>query len=396
MSQQENNIVYTQKNLPSKLLTIGVVILIVGLVLAGASYLIDPVRASFNSLISMMFGLSVGLGILFIIGLEHLTGAVWSVPFRRVAEYLGGILYIVPILAIPVFLNMHGVFSWSDPAVIAKDHVLQGKVPYLNTGFFYIRFALAFIVLWFFFTMFKRNSIKMDSNPSESYVKSSKILSAVMMPFFAIFTTIMAVDWLMSVVPRWFSTIFGVYYFAGSFLAGLGALTLVVIMLNKRGYLAKGLGGDNYYSLGAFMFAITNFWSYIAFSQYMLIWYANLPEETFWFIPRLHTSWVWMTAGLPLIKFIIPYIFILSQPSKKDPKRLTIAAIMIMFGHYYDLFWLVMPAYHKEGFFFSWNELAFPILLIGATITYFAIVTKNKNLIPVNDPKLPQGINFHL
>ena len=200
----------------------------------------------------------------------------------------------------------------------------------------------------------------------------------------------------MSLEPRWFSTIFGVYYFSGTFLAGLAAITLFSINLNERGFLIQGIKPDHYYSLGAWMFAFINFWGYIAFSQFMLIWYANLPEETFWFITRGTGSWMYFSIGMIVVHFLVPYILILSQPSKMDPKRLKIAGAWILFAHFYDLYWLVMPTLDQQGFKFNFFDLAFPVFVVGLVMVVFYVFAKNRNMIPVKDPKLKRALDFRL
>jgi hypothetical protein len=216
------------------------------------------------------------------------------------------------------------------------------------------------------------------------------------MPFFAITITFSAIDWLMSLEPHWFSTIFGVYYFSGTVLAALAATTIAAVLLNENGYLVKGLKTDHYYSLGALLFAFTNFWAYIAFSQFLLIWYANLPEETFWLLQRWEGSWVYFSIGLIIVHFVIPYFGLLSQPSKMDPKRLVVMSGVILFAHLYDIYWMAMPTFSKEGVVFGWMEFGFPLFAAGLIIIVFVLVSRGKNLVPVGDPKLKRGIDFRL
>jgi hypothetical protein len=220
-------------------------------------------------------------------------------------------------------------------------------------------------------------------------------LSAVFMPLAAILLSVLAIDWIMSIEPHWYSTIFGIYYISGTVLAGLGATTYAVVQLNENGYFQPKLNGDHLYSLGALMFAFTNFWAYIAFSQFLLIWYANIPEETYWFVMRWQGSWKYVSAGLILIRFVIPYAGLLSQPSKMDPKRLKVMSLWILFAHLFDLYWLVMPSF-SESVAFSWTELGYPILVIGILILVFYFKSRKHNLMPVGDPKLKRGLEFHL
>jgi len=280
MSSNTNTVEYVKKNLPSSVNKIGFALLAVGLVMIVLSYFIDHTRSAFNNLIMLMFLTSVGLGSLFLVAIEYLGGAVWSTPFRRVSEFLAAVLIIAPIIAIPVYFNLHDIFHWTHAEAVAEDAILKSKSPYLNETFFTIRIFVFFALWLLFYFVITRNSKKQDETKDQNLTSRNTKISAVFMPIFALTITFAAIDWIMSLNPHWFSTIFGVYYFTGTLLAGLAAGTFIIIKLNENGYLVKGLKKDHYYSLGALLFAFTNFWAYIAFSQFMLIWYANLPEET--------------------------------------------------------------------------------------------------------------------
>lgn len=390
------NVEYQKKELPGKLRTAGQVLFVVGLVGVAAAYLVDGSRAAFNNIIMLMFLTSIGLGSLFLVAVEYVAGAVWSTPFRRIPEILSSVLLVLPIVVIPLLFKLGDIFHWMHPEVVEADKILKGKAPYLNTEFFIVRVVL-FMILWIVFYFFiTRNSRKQDSSFDQTLTRTNIKLSAVFIPVFGITISFSAFDWLMSLEPHWFSTIFGVYYFSGSILAAFAAVTLIVVWLNEKGYLVKGLTNDHYYSLGAFMFAFTNFWAYIAFSQFLLIWYANLPEETFWFLQRWEGNWMYVSIGLIFIRFAIPYFGLLTQPSKMDPKRLMVMSVWLLFAHLYDLYWLAMPNYSKGGALFGWIELAFPILSIGIVILLFVNLSKKNNLVPVGDPKLKRGIEFRL
>ncbi|MGA2297728.1 MAG: quinol:cytochrome C oxidoreductase [FCB group bacterium] len=396
MTQIDISNIYEKKNIPSKLLRYGIIILSIGIILSILSFLLDPARASFNTIIIFTFVYSIGICSLFLVALEYLAGAVWSVPFRRISEILAALLIFAPILALPVIVNPHFTFHWSNLETVTKDAILSVKTPYLNMTFFIIRNLAIFLIAIIFFYFITRNSGKQDLNPKQSYTKANLTLSGAFIPFFAISVTILAVDWLMSLEPHWFSTIFGVYYFSGSLLAALAALTLIAVILQQNGYLMKGLGRDHFYSLGALLFAFTNFWAYIAFSQFLLIWYANLPEETTWFMGRWEGNWKFITIGIMLARFIIPYIALLTQPSKSDLKRLKLVSIWILFSHLYDMYWLTMPNFNHSGIVIGWQEFAFPFVGIGLIILVFYFFAKNKNMVPIGDPKLKRTIDFHL
>lgn len=393
---ESNNFTSIKKPLPKKLFSTGLLLTSLGILGVIISFAFDSARASFNAIVSGAFLTSVALGSIFFIGIEYLTGAVWSVPFRRIAEILSSLLFIAPVILVIVFFNIHSVFHWSHPEVVQSDIILKGKAPYLNFNFFLIRFIVIFLLWFLFYFLFNRTSQKQDKNPNPKFTKVNTTYSAIFMPIFAITLSVFAIDWLMSLEPHWYSTIFAVYYFSGTFLAFLGAFTFASIQLNQNGYLIEGLTRDHYYSMGALLFAFTNFWAYIAFSQFMLIWYANLPEETFWFINRGTGSWIYVSVALIFIKFVIPYILLLPQPSKMEPRRLRISALWIFFAHYYDLYWIVMPTFSPKGIVFGVPELSFLLLTTGIILFSFYIVANRINLVPIGDPKLKRGIEFHL
>lgn len=389
---------YIKQNLPSKVQKFGISFLILGIALGLISYFVDIERAMFNYLLAFSFFASISVGALFLFALEYLVGAIWSVPIRRVVEFIASGVVILIFLAIPLVLNLEHVFEWMHTEFVENDKMLSGKAPYLNQSFFIIRLFI-YCVLWsLFYLIMSRNSKKQDYNRDPKLTKRNAIISAVFMPVFAFTTSIFAIDWIMSIVPHWYSTIFGVYFFSGSVVGSLAAVTLATVLLKENGLLHPTLVKDHLYSLGALLFAFINFWAYIAFAQFMLIWYGNLPEETFWFMARWEGGWKFVSLGLIVIHFIVPYSLLLSQPAKMDAKRLKFSAVWILFAHLYDLYWLIMPSMHSEksGFLYFLLELAFPIAFIGAMILIFYGNSKKYNLIPIGDPKLKRGLDFRL
>jgi hypothetical protein len=383
-----------KKPFPARTGTIGLVLLGAGLALAAAAYAVDPRHAAFTNVVAFLFLVSVGVGGTFLVALEHLSGAVWSVPMRRVNEFLGGAVVLALLAGIPLLFHLHDLFEWTHASTVAADKLLTAKAPYLNVQFFLLRFA-GFFLLWLLFTwLFTRNSLRQDTTKDQRLTRANVGLAAVFMPVFALTLTFTAIDWAMSLEPHWYSTIIGVYYFSGTVLAALGITTYAVIRLVEGGHLPP-LGRDHYYNLGALLFVFTNFWAYIAFSQFMLIWYANLPEETFWFMKRWEEGWQWVGIGLILARFAIPYFVLLPQDAKMDPKRLKFMGLWIAAAHLLDLYWLTMPAM-GGGTAIGWIEIAFPLLIAGALILLFRYKMGRHNLVPVGDPKLERGLDFHL
>ena len=390
----QNNVEYQKKDLPIKLSQLGWLLFSAGLFLGVIGFFSDQHRALLNYLMAYMFILSIGIGALLLIALEYVGGADWSVPIRRVVEFLAAIIIFLPILVLPLIFNIHDIFHWAHKDIAAADEILKGKSPYLNETFFIIR-VFAVLAIWgLFYFLLIRNSNTQDKTKDQLLTKKNIILSAIFIPFFAITITITAVDWLMSLEPHWFSTIFGVYFFSGSVVASLAAVTLFVVKLKENGYMHPKLVDDHLFSLGALQFAFINFWAYIAFSQYLLIWYANLPEENFWFLHRWENGWQYLSILLIIAHFIVPYAALLSQPAKMDPKRLKFISIWILFAHFIDLYWLVMP--NVNGYYFSWIDIIVPLLAIGVIILIFNYRANKSNLVPIGDPKLQKGLDFRV
>ncbi len=383
-----------KKRLPESATRVGWGLVAAGFLLCVVAYLVDPRRSAFNNIVAFLFLASIAAGSLFLIALEYLTGAVWSVPMRRVNEFLSSLTPLVPLLALPLLFNLPAVFEWAHPETVARDPVLAVKSPYLNMSFFLVRACLVFLLWYLFYALFTRNSVRQDVSRDARLSAANAKLAAAFMPVFAITLTVTAIDWAMSLEPHWYSTMFGVYYFSGTAVAAVSAATLVIVLLNERGYFPP-LRRDHLYSLGALMFAFLNFWAYIAFSQFLLIWYANLPEETFWFMKRWAHGWQYFSVALIIMQFAVPYAMLLAQDAKMSPKRLKVMAVWLLVAHFIDIYWLVMPGY-SETVPFGWIEIAFPVFGVGLVIVVLASRMARVSLVPVGDPKLESGLNFHL
>jgi len=206
--------------------------------------------------------------------------------------------------------------------------------------------------------------------------------------------TFASFDWLMSLDPHWYSTIFGVYIFAGSFLSAIAFVVLVLIALHKRNILTDVITVEHYHDLGKFLFSFTVFWGYMAFSQYFLIWYANIPEETIWFAHRWEGSWKYITLVLVFGHFVVPFLALMPRAAKRNLKFMRIISIWILLMHFFDLYWLVIPTLHKHGFHFSWMDLTAMIGIGGIFVWYFWQSYLKGALVPVNDTKLAESIKL--
>jgi len=398
-----NAVVYEKKALPGSVATTGIALLVLGLIGLGASFAMDPLRTKFAFVMLFVFLAGASICSLFMVAIEYIAGAVWSVPFRRVFEMLASMLNVVWIFALPIFVFMGDIYHWVGAS---GDEVLTRKAPYLNQPFFIARFVLI-MGLWILFNfLFSKNSRTQDETRDQRLTAKSIKLAAGFIPVFGLSITALSIDFVMSVEPHWFSTMFGVNFFAGSLITALSVIAIATILLNENGYLVKGLGGDHYYSIGFGMFAGNIFWTYTAFSQCMLIWYANQPEETSWFIHRWEHGWWVVSIALVIIHFIIPFFIIIQRKNKRSPSRMLLAAGLYIFAHCFDLYWMMIPAYDHAQAASNGGALMGPTLglaepaalltAIGFIVFWFQLQAKKQNLVAIGDPKLQRGIDFRL
>lgn len=374
------------------------VLLIVGGVAGAATLglaLFDPAQFFFSWWTSTLFVLSLSLGALFWLMLHHLVGATWSVVLRRLLESFA---LVAPLLAVAVAIGLVGVgtlFAWTDETKYAQDHLWQAKRPYLNVVFFLARAAGYFVVwgllAWRFTVLSRRQERDGGTQPLESMAR----LSAPGMILLGITTTFAAFDWIMSLDFHWFSTIFGVYFWAGSFIGSLAALTTVVVALRNAGWLTRTITVEHLHDLGKLLFSFTIFWAYIAFSQYFLIWYGNIPEETIWYLHRLEGSWHAVSLALAIGHFAVPFFLLLTRQSKRTPLWMGFVALWILAFHWLDLHWQVMPTLHHHGFHPHLLDLTTLLSLAGLAGAAVTLHLRRTALVPVSDPKLDESIRFH-
>lgn len=386
---------YIKKELPASIGKIGWALFAAGVILGIIAYFIDPTRTSFSYLVSYAFLVSIAIGSLLLVAIEYAAGAVWSVPFRRISEFFSAPIPLLILFAIPLLFSLHNYFHWTHAP---GDEILQGKSTYLNVPFLIIRLAVTLILWLFFYWLIIKNSQKQDTIEDQKLTSRNIRLSFGFIVCFAITITIFSVDWVMSLEPHWYSTMFGVYFFSGTAWVALAVLTLVAVILKEKGYLPAAVTKDHFYSLGTLLFAFTIFWAYIAFSQYMLIWYGDVPEETSWFVHRWQGGWTVVSVILVIAHFIVPFFALLSLPSKTNFGRLKFISVWIIAAHFIDVYWLIMPGMKigEGAYFFSWSDLVFPLAVIGLIMLMFNSFAKKYNLIPIGDPKLKRSVNFHL
>lgn len=348
-------------------------------------------------LVAFFFGFSIAIGAALFTMIQHLTGSAWSVPVRRIMENIMMSLPVLAILFIPLGLGVHSLYEWSHPEFVAKE-ILKLKVPvfnlYLNPKFFYIRAGVFFAIWTLWAWRLYSNSKSQDTSKALAPTFSSEKWSAPGMLIFFLTASLASVDWVMSLNPHWYSTMFGVYCLAGGAWGFFALLTFVFLRFRANGIMANSVTTEHYHDLGKWMFALTVFWAYIAFSQYMLIWYANLPEETIFFKVRRTGTWEAVSGVLVFGHFLITFLVLLARNSKRTLNVLKFATVWILLMHYVDIYWLVMPNFQKNGVAPSWVDLAALVAVMSTLALAFWLRLRKSVIAPVGDPRFKKGLEF--
>lgn len=358
------------------------------------AYLVDPTQFFFSYLTAFTFWASIGLGGLFFSMIHHLVDATWSVVLRRIIETLMYSLPVLLIFFIPVALGMSRLFHWTDSTLVASDHLLQGKSGFLNTGFFLLRTLIYFGIWTFLALRLYRLSRRQDNGHDASITTTWRKISAPGMILFALTITFASIDWIMSLDAHWYSTIFGAYYFAGAAMSAMAITLIIVIFLHKNNVLRAAVTPEHYHDLAKLMFAFIVFWAYMAFSQYFLVWYANIPEETIWYKHRWEGSWKTISLIIVIGHFCVPFLLLITRAAKRSGNFLLFVAFYMLVMHYIDLYWLIAPNLHQHGAHFSWFDITTLLAIGGPFFWYFWTRFTSAPIVPLGDPKLPASIKF--
>jgi hypothetical protein len=354
----------------------------------GVDYLLQTYLVSFS------FFLSLSLGALFFVMLQHVTRAGWSVVVRRVAEATATNVWLMAVLAVPIVLGMEHIYHWAHPGVAEHDPLIAAKAGFLNPSFFTTRLVIYFVIwsvlAWFFY----RTSTAQDATGDIALTRRMEVLAAPGIVLFALSLNFAAFDLLMSLDPHWFSTIFGVYYFSASVLLFFAVMPKIFVWLQMQGLLQRVVTVEHYHDFGKFMFAFTVFWAYIAFSQYMLIWYGNIPEETQWFLKRQTGGWTTVSLILLFGHFVLPFLLLISRHVKRRPVPLAIIGVYVAAMCWVDMYWLVIPEFSPGVARFGLLDV---LVYLGLAGVYSAVLVwrlGRTSLVPERDPRLAESIVF--
>jgi hypothetical protein len=385
-----SNTLLAETSFVKRLQLIGAITAGVGIVLSVIGAMIDMQRFLFDYLIAFVFWGGIGVTSVFFSMLQFLTRSGWSAAVRRIPELMGGFTPLLFVLLLPIVFGVGDIYHrWVYPE--PGDVVLAGKQPWLNVPFFIVR-LFVYVGIWaLMYYVIVGNSFRQDKSDDIKPTRRNWTLSAPITIFFGVTITFAAFDLLMSLYPHWFSTIFGVYYFAGSLVGTLAVITIIAVFLRKAGLLGDWLTSDRMHDLGKLLFAFNVFWAYIAFSQYILIWYADLPEEIVFFTYRFEHGWETVSLLLLLVHFVVPFILLLSEDAKRNPNTLLAGAVILLFAHLLDIYWLVMPNYNHDIVTLGWMEFAPVIALGGIFMLATAWQFRRRHAVPVRDPFLAEA-----
>ncbi len=373
---------------------ISIIIGAVFLALSAIGFFADKNQFFFSYQVAFAFWLSIGLGGLFLTLLHHVFGATWSVVLRRIMETIMKILPWMVLFFLPMLLGLHELFHWTHADAVAQDPLLQQKQPFLNVPFFIIRAIIYFAVWIYLARWFYKKSVDQDREYDSKQAHRMRQAAAPAIILFALTLTFAAIDWMMSLDPHWYSTIYGVYYFAGSTLATIAILILFTRVIQAKGGMNNVLNLDHYHDMGKLLFTFVVFWAYIAFSQYFLIWYANIPEETLYYFHRWEGNWKTISLIIVFGKFVIPFFILITRSSKRNLAFLTAISLWLLLMQWLDLYWMIMPTLHHHSTHFSWLDVTTILGIGGVFVGLFFRQVPKQEIVPVNDPKLPQSLEF--
>jgi len=356
-----------------------------------------------NILFNGFFFFGIAAGALFFMVLSYATEAAWTVLIKRILEGVISFLLPASIVLFVVFiagtLHWHHIYHWMDPDVFIKgnpayDEVIAGKEAYLNIPFFWVRSIVYVLVFWLFARMYRKRSLLEDQEGGTKLHKKNYVQSGGFLALFAVFSSTLAWDWIMSIDTHWFSTLFGWYVFSGMWISAITSTMLIILYLKSKGYLPE-VNKSHLQDLGKWMFALSFLWSYLWFSQFMLIWYADIPEEVTYFVNRIE-NYNFLFFFTFAINFAIPMLILMSRDSKRNKKYLAVMALIILFGHWLDAYLLVNPGVLFDHGHLSWVHFGTLLGFVGWFIYVVFSTLAKAPLVPVHHPYKDESIHHEI
>ena len=367
------------------------VVAVLGLILYAFGATWWPGRAYHAWLFGYIFWLGVALGCLAIVMIQHITGGAWGLALRRILESGARTIPAMALLFVPVLFGMKKLYPWARPELVAANPHLQHKVPYLNPTFFTVRAAIYFACWSLLAWLLSRWSRRQDETGDERFVDRFQKLSAGGLLVFVLTMTFASVDWVMSMEPFWFSTIYGGLLMTGFAVSAFCFAVAVAILLARSGPLERLVTPKVLHDLGKLMFAFVMVWAYFALSQFLIIWYGNLPEEIPWYQRRFRGGWQWLGLVIILFHFALPFLLLLSRSVKRDSKRLLRVAVLVFVMRLVDLYWVVAPGYFHDNTM-HWLDMAAVVGLGGLWVVLFTTELARVPPLPQRDPYLTEAL----
>lgn len=365
---------------------VGMLALIVGFFITGHAQFMR------SYLIGFMFWTGTAMGCLGLIMIQYMSGGAWGMMIRRSLEAGTRTIPLMMVLVIPILLGITALYPWAFPGADAMKAVHDKRL-YLNIPFFIFRAVLFFAVWWLLMFLLNRWSLEQDRTGDINIARKLEKLSGPGILIYVFTMTFAVTDWIMSLDPTWFSTVFGLLLCVGQCLSALATIVAVLILMAGKPPLSGLITKRHLHDLGKLMLALTMLWAYLSFSQLILIWSGNLPEEITYYINRLNGGWEWVGGSLLAFHFAFPFLLLLSQALKKNPRTLRLIAMYIIVIRIIDVFWLVEPNFNRGHFALHWLDLAAPVAIGGLWFAYFFYQLQQRPILPVNAPDLQKALN---
>ena len=373
----------------------GTIAAVVGLLLAGVGFAMGGLERFYQAyLVAYTFWLGVSMGSLALLMVQHLSGGAWGVVIRRPLEAAVSTLPVMALLFLPIVPGMHAIYHWTHADALS-DPVIAAKAAYLNTPFFLAR-ALFYFIIWVGIgQLLLKWSKEQDETGDPAYAGKLTTLSAAGLLIYALTITFAITDWLMSVNPHWFSTMWGPLFMVGQALGALAVTINVLVLLSGTEPMNRALNASHFHDLGKLLFAFLMMWAYLSFSQFLIVYSANLQEEVPHYLTRIQNGYQYVTIALIVLHFIVPYVILLSRDVKRDTTRLRVVAAWLIVMRFVDHYWQVAPEFH-DSLSVSVIDVALPIAIGGIFLTLYAMRLKSQPLLPLHDAGLEKALTHHV
>ena len=364
----------------------------VGLVAGVIGYALNPAQFFHSYLFAYMFWFGITVCALPILMIDHLAGGRWGAVIQRFLEASTRLLPLMALLFIPIVLGIGSIYEWSHADVVANDALLQHKAPYLNIPFFVLRAVLYFVIFIGMSVFLNRWSRERDLTGDYNFTRRLRRLGGYGLPIFTITLSFVLIDWLMSLEPHWFSTMYPLMVGMGMMVTAFAFVILMLILFSRYQPVSDVASPKIFSDLGSLLFSFIMIWAYFSYSQFMLMWYANLPEEAPWYLTRMSGGWQWIAIAIILFMFVLPFFMLISGDIKRSGRWMIFITLVVLGIRLVDMFWLVMPAFQHghAALTVSWLDIVMPIALGGIWVGAYLWQLGRRPLVALHEPDMPQ------